>query len=69
MRSILISLFFSSYVCSQTILSSESLLNHSLDKLTTQLNLSIDWESGNENTFATLNQLLVGVKEGNQLWL
>ena len=66
--SILISLFFSSYVCSQTILSSESLLNHSLDKLTTQLNLSVDWESGNENTFATFNQILVGAKKGNQLW-
>ena len=68
MRSILISLFFSSYACSQTILNSESLLNHSLNKLTTQLNLSVDWESGNENTFATFNQILVGTKKGKQLW-
>ena len=53
---------------SQTILNSESLLNHSTDKLTTQLNLSAGWESGNENTFATFNQILVGAKKGNQLW-
>ena len=53
---------------SQTILNSESLLNHSVDKLTAQLNLSVDWESGNENTFATFNQILVGAKKGNQLW-
>ena len=53
---------------SQTILNSESLLNHSADKLTTQLNLSASWESGNENTFATFNQLLVGKKKGKQLW-
>ena len=53
---------------SQTILNSESLLNHSADKLTAQLNLSVDWESGNENTFATFNQILVGAKKGNQLW-
>lgn len=53
---------------SQTILNSESLLNHSADKLTALLNLSVDWESGNENTFATFNQILVGAKKGNQLW-
>ena len=53
---------------SQTILNSESLLNHSADKLTTQLNLSVDWESGNENTFATFNQILIGKKKGKQLW-
>ena len=68
MRSIFISLFFSSYVCSQTILNSESLLNHSADKLTTQLNLSVNWESGNENSFATFNQILIGTKNGKQLW-
>ena len=68
MRSIFISLFFSSYVCSQTILNSESLLNHSADKLTTQLNLSVNWESGNENSFATFNQILIGTKKGKQLW-
>ena len=69
MRSILfLALFLSSLGYSQTILNSESLLNHSADKLTTQLNLSIDWESGNENTFATFNQLLVGKKKGKQLW-
>ena len=53
---------------SQTILNSESLLNHSADKLTTQLNLSVNWESGNENTFATFNQILIGTKNGKQLW-
>ena len=69
MRSILfLALFLSSLGYSQTILNSESLLNHSADKLTTQLNLSINWESGNENTFATFNQLLVGKKKGKQLW-
>ena len=53
---------------SQTILNSESLLNHSANKLTTQLNLSVNWESGNENTFATFNQILIGRKNGKQLW-
>ena len=53
---------------SQTILNSESLLNHSADKLTTQLNLSVNWESGNENTFATFNQILIGTKNRKQLW-
>ena len=53
---------------SQTILNSESLLNHSANKLTTQLNLSVNWESGNENTFATFNQILIGTKNGKQLW-
>ena len=60
--------FVSNFGYSQTILNSESLLNHSADKLTTQLNLSVDWESGNENTFATFNQILVGRKKGKQLW-
>ena len=60
--------FVSNFGYSQTILNSESLLNHSADKLTTQLNLSVDWESGNENTFATFNQILVGTKKGKQLW-
>ena len=69
MRSILfLALFLSSLGYSQTILNSESLLNHSADKLTTQLNLSAGWESGNENTFATFNQLLIGKKKGKQLW-
>ena len=63
-----IAVLFSCLGYSQTILNSESLLNHSADKLTAQLNLSVDWESGNENTFATFNQILVGVKKGNQLW-
>jgi hypothetical protein len=49
---------------SQTILNSESLLNHSADKLTTQLNLSVDWESGNENTFATFQPNSYWKKEG-----
>ena len=53
---------------SQTILNSESLLNHSTNKITTQLNLSVNWESGNENTFATVNQILIGTKNGKQLW-
>ena len=53
---------------SQTILNSESLLNHSTNKITTQLNLSVNWESGNENTFATFNQILIGTKNGKQLW-
>ena len=53
---------------SQTILNSESLLNHSSDKLTVQLNLSAVWESGNENTFATFNQILVGTKNEKQMW-
>ena len=67
MRSILIYLFFSSYACSQTILNSESLLNNSNDKLTTQVNISASLESGNENTFASFNQILVGTKKGKQL--
>ena len=53
---------------SQTILNSESLLNHSNDKLTTQVNISASLESGNENTFATFNQILVGTKRGKQLF-
>ena len=53
---------------SQTILNSESLLNSSTNKLATQLNLSVNWESGNENTFATFNQILIGTKNGKQLW-
>ena len=53
---------------SQTILNSESLLNHSSDKLTVQLNLSAVWESGNENTFAAFNQILVGTKNEKQMW-
>jgi hypothetical protein len=53
---------------SQTILNSESLLNHSSDKLTAQLNLSAVWESGNENTFAAFNQILVGTKNEKQMW-
>ena len=63
-----VTVLISSLGYSQTILNSESLLNHSSDKLTAQLNLSVDWESGNENTFATFNQLLVGKKKGKQLW-
>ena len=63
-----VSLLISCLGYSQTILNSESLLNHSTDKLTTQLNLSVDWESGNENTFATFNQILVGAKKDKQLW-
>ena len=63
-----VAVLISSLGYSQTILNSESLLNHSTDKLTTQLNLSVDWESGNENTFATFNQILVGTKKGKQLW-
>ena len=53
---------------SQTILNSESLLNHFSDKLTAQLNLSAVWESGNENTFAAFNQILVGTKNEKQMW-
>jgi len=63
-----IAVLISSLSYSQTILNSESLLNLTNDKLSTQLNLSVDWESGNENTFATFNQLLVGTKKGKQLW-
>lgn len=60
-------LFISNLGYSQTILNSESLLNHSNDKLTTQVNISASLESGNENTFATFNQILVGTKKGKQL--
>ena len=69
MRSILfLVLFLCSLGYSQTILNSESLLNHSSDKITAQLNIFAGWESGNENTFATFNQILVGTKKGKQLW-
>lgn len=69
MRSILfLVLFLCGLGYSQTILNSESLLNHSSDKITAQLNLFAGWESGNENTFATFNQILVGTKKGKQLW-
>ena len=52
---------------SQTILNSESLLNHSNDKLTAQVNISASLESGNENTFSTFNQILIGTKKGKKL--
>lgn len=65
-------LLFAFFICgiahAQTILNSESLLNHSTTKLNTQINLSFDWESGNENTFASFNQILIGTKQGRQLW-
>ena len=53
---------------SQTILNSESLLNHSADKITTQLNISVGLESGNENTFTSFNQILIGMKQERKLW-
>lgn len=65
---ILLSIFFSSFVYSQTILNSESLLGIANDKLTAQVNLSANWEFGNENSFMTFNQILVGAKKGKQLW-
>ena len=65
---LLVAVLVTSLGYSQTILNSESLLNHSADKLTTLLNLSLNWESGNENTFATFNQILVGTKKEKQLW-
>ena len=69
MRVILfLALFLSGFSYSQTILNSESLLNHSAGKLTTKLNINVNWESGNENTFATFNQILIGKKNGKQLW-
>ena len=69
MRVILfLALFLSGFSNSQTILNSESLLNHSAGKLTTKLNINVNWESGNENTFAAFNQILIGKKNGKQLW-
>ena len=43
-------------------------MNHSTTKLNTQINLSFDWESGNENKFTSFNQILIGTKQGRQLW-
>ena len=69
MRALIFSaIFLSSCVYSQTILNSESLLGIANDKLTAQINLSADWEFGNENTFATFNQILVGTKNKKQMW-
>jgi len=65
---IFLAIFLSSFVYSQTILNSESLLGIANDKLAAQVNLSANWESGNENTFATFNQILVGAKKGKQFW-
>jgi hypothetical protein len=53
---------------SQTILNSESLIDISNNKLNMKVNLSADLESGNENTYATFNQVLVGARKGKQLW-
>ena len=65
-------MFYTLFTCcithAQTILNSESLLNHSTNKFNSQINLSFDWESGNENTFASFNQILIGMKQERQLW-
>ena len=58
----------SSFSFSQTILNSESILNSTNEKVTAKTNVSINLESGNENTFATFNQILVGTKINNRLW-
>jgi hypothetical protein len=65
---IFLAIFLSSFVNSQTILNSESLLGIANNKLAAQVKLSANWESGNENTFATFNQILVGAKKGKQFW-
>ena len=65
---LLFALFMCSITHAQTILNSESLLNQSSSKIKTQINLSIDWESGNENTFTSFNQILIGTKKNRQLW-
>jgi len=65
---IFIAIFLTNFVFSQTILNSESLLGLTNGKLVSQINLSASWESGNENTFATFNQILVGTKNEKQLW-
>lgn len=64
----LLLLLISNFAYGQTILNSESLLSHANDGLSAQINLSFDWESGNENTFASFNQILIGTKQGQQLW-
>ena len=60
---LLFALFMCSITHAQTILNSESLLNQSSSKIKTQINLSLDWESGNENTFTSFNQILIGTKK------
>ena len=65
---LLFALFMCSFTHAQTILNSESLLNQSSSKINTQINLSFDWESGNENTFTSFNQILIGTKNKRQLW-
>ena len=65
---LLFALFMCSITHAQTILNSESLLNHSSSKINTQINLSLKWESGNENTFTSFNQILIGMKQERQLW-
>lgn len=65
---LLFALFMCSITHAQTILNSESLLNQSSSKIKTQINLSLDWESGNENTFTSFNQILIGTKKNRQLW-
>ncbi len=65
---IFIAIFLSSFVFSQTILNSESLIGLTNGKLVAQINLSASWEFGNENTFETFNQILVGTKNEKQMW-
>ncbi len=65
---IYLAIFLSSFVYSQTILNSESLLGIANEKLAVQVKLSANWESGNENTFSTFNQILVGTKNEKQIW-
>lgn len=69
MRFFLLFAFFTCGIAhAQTILNSESLLNFSTNKLNTQINLSFNWESGNENKFTSFNQILIGTNQGSQLW-
>ena len=69
MRFFLLFAFFTCGIAhAQTILNSESLLNQPSSKIKTQINLSLNWESGNENTFTSFNQILIGTKKKRQLW-
>jgi len=43
-------------------------LGNSNDNLATQIKLSLNWESGNENTFSTFNQILLGIKIEKTMW-
>jgi hypothetical protein len=68
MKYFLIVILFANSIQGQTILNTESLLGKATNSLTTQLHLSANWESGNENSFITFNQILIGIRREKQLW-